>query len=311
MPLVPMKQLLNEATKGGYGVGAFNVNNMEQIQAIMEACSETQSPVIIQASKGALEYSNLVYLKKLMEAALIENPEIPIVMHLDHGSSLDWCKRAIELGFTSVMIDASLEEDGKTIASSRFGDISLQARFLLLSGFDLGDLELLLGAARGRDLDDLVHLASDERRADRRLARKLAAFEIGLGRSHDLELARRAGVLVLDVHDRAESDLSGVSAALFDHGRTAEPLFEQRDLLFDLGLLVLGVVVFGVLCDITEVAGLTDALGYVATAHGCEVLDLFLELFQTFRGNFRLAAHWHQPLLGSPGKLLPAQQITP
>ncbi|MCP4643696.1 MAG: fructose-bisphosphate aldolase class II, partial [bacterium] len=114
MPLVPMRQILDEAAKGGYGVGAFNVNNMEQIQAIMEAASQTKSPVIIQASRGALKYSKMVYLKKLMEAACEENPDIPVSMHLDHGNSLETCKEAIELGFTSVMIDGSLAEDGKT-----------------------------------------------------------------------------------------------------------------------------------------------------------------------------------------------------
>jgi len=117
MPLVPMRQVLEEAAKGTYGVGAFNVNNMEQIQAIVEAAKQTHSPVIIQASRGALKYSRMIYLRNLILAAAEECPEIPIVMHLDHGNSLKTCKEAIALGFTSVMIDASLTEDGKTIAS--------------------------------------------------------------------------------------------------------------------------------------------------------------------------------------------------
>lgn len=114
MPLVSMRQLLDEAAKGGYGVGAFNVNNMEQIQAIMEAANETNSPVIIQASRGALKYSRMIYLKKLMEAAVTEYPHIPVAMHLDHGNSIATLKQAIDLGFTSVMMDGSLGEDGKT-----------------------------------------------------------------------------------------------------------------------------------------------------------------------------------------------------
>lgn len=114
MALVPAKQILDEALKKGYGVGAFNVNNMEQIQAIMEAAQETKSPVIIQASRGALKYSNFTYLGYLMKAAVIENPDIPVAMHLDHGNSLESAKKAIELGFSSVMIDGSLMEDGKT-----------------------------------------------------------------------------------------------------------------------------------------------------------------------------------------------------
>jgi len=114
MSLVPMKQILEEARKKQYGVGAYNVNNMEQIQAIMAAAQVTQSPVIIQASRGALKYSNFTYLGYLMMAASKENPSIPIAMHLDHGNSLDTVKKAIDLGFTSVMIDGSLLEDGKT-----------------------------------------------------------------------------------------------------------------------------------------------------------------------------------------------------
>ncbi|MDR0486483.1 MAG: class II fructose-1,6-bisphosphate aldolase [Elusimicrobiota bacterium] len=114
MALVSGKQILDEAKKGKYGVGAYNVNNMEQIQAIMSAAKETKSPVIIQASRGALKYSNFTYLGYLMKAAVIENPDIPTAMHLDHGNSLESAIKAIELGFSSVMIDGSLLEDGKT-----------------------------------------------------------------------------------------------------------------------------------------------------------------------------------------------------
>jgi fructose-bisphosphate aldolase class II len=114
MPLVTMRQLLDEAAKGGYGVGAFNVNNMEQIQAIMEAARETKSPTIVQASRGARAYSNDNFLYHLMLAASELYPEIPMVLHLDHGNSFETCKSAIELGFTSVMMDGSLMPDGKT-----------------------------------------------------------------------------------------------------------------------------------------------------------------------------------------------------
>ncbi len=117
MPLVSMRQLLDEAAKKGYGVGAFNVNNMEQIQAIMEAARETESPVIIQASRGARSYSQDRFLYHLMLAATELYPEIPVVLHLDHGNSPATCKSAIEMGFTSVMMDGSLLEDGKTPSS--------------------------------------------------------------------------------------------------------------------------------------------------------------------------------------------------
>src|SRR6185437_8113639 len=114
MPLVSMRQLLDEAAKGGYGVGAFNVNNMEQIQAIMGAAKETNSPVIIQASRGARQFAEDRYLFHLILAASELHPDIPIAMHQDHGNSFETCKSAISLGFTSVMMDGSLKEDGKT-----------------------------------------------------------------------------------------------------------------------------------------------------------------------------------------------------
>jgi len=117
MPLVSMRQLLDEAAKGGYGVGAFNVNDMEQIQAIMEAAKETKSPVIVQASRGARKFAQDNYLYHLMLAASELYPEIPLVLHQDHGNSFETCKSAIDLGFTSVMMDGSLSADGKTPAS--------------------------------------------------------------------------------------------------------------------------------------------------------------------------------------------------
>jgi fructose-bisphosphate aldolase, class II len=114
MPLVSTRQLLDEAAKGSYGVGAFNVNNMEQIQAIMEAARETKSPVIVQASRGARSYSQDKFLYHLMLAANELYPEIPMALHQDHGNSSETCKSAIDLGFTSVMMDGSLMPDGKT-----------------------------------------------------------------------------------------------------------------------------------------------------------------------------------------------------
>ncbi|CAN5191173.1 fructose-bisphosphate aldolase class II [soil metagenome] len=116
MALVTMRQLLDEAAKGGYGVGAFNVNNLEQVQAIMEAAKETGSPAIIQASRGARKYANDRFLYHLMQAAAEVYPEIPVALHQDHGNSPETCKSAIDLGFTSVMMDGSLMEDGKTPA---------------------------------------------------------------------------------------------------------------------------------------------------------------------------------------------------
>src|SRR5574344_281141 len=107
MALVSTKEMFEKAYDGGYAIGAFNVNNMEIVQGITEAAGELRSPVILQVSKGARAYANHTYLVKLVEAAVIENPEIPIALHLDHGDSFELCKSCIDGGFTSVMIDAS------------------------------------------------------------------------------------------------------------------------------------------------------------------------------------------------------------
>jgi len=120
MPLIPMRPLLDFAKQKNFGVAALNVNNMEQIQAIMEAARRTKSPVIIQASRGARKYTNDLFLSYLMKAAAELYPEIPIVMHQDHGNSPETCIGAIRLGFTSVMMDGSLNDDGKTPSSYEY-----------------------------------------------------------------------------------------------------------------------------------------------------------------------------------------------
>jgi len=109
-----MRQILEEAEKKGYGVGAFNVNNMEQLQAIINAAENKKAPVILQISRGALQYSEKEYLVAMIRVAVEKHPDIPVAMHLDHGPNLELAKEVIALGFTSVMIDGSLEEDGKT-----------------------------------------------------------------------------------------------------------------------------------------------------------------------------------------------------
>lgn len=117
MALVSMRQLLDHAAEHGYGIPAFNVNNLEQVQAIMEAADQTSSPVIMQASAGARKYAGEGFLKYLIQAAVSSYPHIPVVMHQDHGQSPDVCRGAIGLGFSSVMMDGSLMSDGKTISS--------------------------------------------------------------------------------------------------------------------------------------------------------------------------------------------------
>jgi fructose-bisphosphate aldolase class II len=191
MPLVPMKQVLEEAAKGGYGVGAFNVNNMEQIQAIMRAADETKSPVIVQASRGALKYSDMVFLRHLMLAAVEKYPHLKLVMHLDHGNSLETCKTAIELGFTSVMIDASLDEDGKTIATYEYNvetsrkvveyaherGVTVEAELGALGGIEDGH-----GA--GLAADDTAHLTDPDQVVDFVTKTGCDCLAVAIGTSH-------------------------------------------------------------------------------------------------------------------------------
>ena len=119
MALVTTTEMFRKAYDGGYAVGAFNVNNMEIVQAITEACREENAPVILQVSKGARAYANHTYLVKLVEAAVLECPNIPIALHLDHGDSYELCKSCIDGGFTSVMIDASSKSFEENIALTK------------------------------------------------------------------------------------------------------------------------------------------------------------------------------------------------
>ncbi len=127
MPLVSMRQLLDHAAEHGYGLPAFNVNNLEQIQAILEAARAVDSPAIIQASAGARKYAGEPFLRHLMLAALEAYPEIPVVMHQDHGASPAVCVRSIRTGFSSVMMDGSLREDAKTPSTYEY-NVAVTAR---------------------------------------------------------------------------------------------------------------------------------------------------------------------------------------
>jgi fructose-bisphosphate aldolase class II len=186
MPLVSMRQLLDEAARGGYGVGAFNVNNMEQIQAIMEAARATSSPVIIQASRGARSYTNDRFLWHLMQAAVELYPEIPVALHLDHGNSPETCRSAIELGFTSVMMDGSLEADGKTPASYDY-NVAVTREVVELAharGVTVeGELGTLGGIEDGHGSGE-VHLTDPAQAVDFVEQTGIDALAVAIGTSH-------------------------------------------------------------------------------------------------------------------------------
>ncbi len=144
MALVNSKKMFEQAYKNGYAIGAFNVNNMEIVQGITEACKEENAPVILQVSKGARAYANHTYLVKLVEAAVLECPEIPIVLHLDHGPDFETCKACIDGGFTSVMIDGSHLPFEENIALTKkvvdyAHDVAARGRYITVEG-ELGTL---------------------------------------------------------------------------------------------------------------------------------------------------------------------------
>ncbi|MBU0719500.1 MAG: fructose-bisphosphate aldolase class II [Planctomycetes bacterium] len=192
MPLVPMRVLLDHAAENDYGLAAFNVNNMEQIQAIMAAAKQTDSPVIIQASRGARSYTDDAYLRHLMLAAAELHPRIPIAMHLDHGNSRETCVSAIAQGFTSVMMDGSLEADGKTPASFEYNveitrsvvdaahprGVTVEGELGCLGGVEDGH-----GA--GMDANEALNHLTDPAQAEEFVARtEVDALAVAIGTSH-------------------------------------------------------------------------------------------------------------------------------
>lgn len=198
MPLVPLRMVLDFAAENDFGVAAFNVNNMEQIQAIMEAAKETDSPVIVQASRGARSYSQDNYLRHLMLAAAELYPQIPVVMHQDHGNSPATCQSAIENGFTSVMMDGSLKEDGKTPADYDYNvrvtrevvkmaharGVSVEGELGCLGSLESGEGEAEDGhGAEGRLSHD--QLLTDPEEAARFVAEtNVDALAVAIGTSH-------------------------------------------------------------------------------------------------------------------------------
>ncbi len=192
MSLVSMRQLLDHAAENGYGVAAFNVNNMEQIQAIMEAARETQSPVIVQASRGARSYTNDNVLRHLMLAAAELYPEIPVAMHQDHGNGPQTCYSAISQGFTSVMMDGSLMPDAKTPATYEYNVETTKKVVEVAHAIGVtveGELGTLGGIEDGHGAglsqkEALEHLTDPDQAVEFVKATKVDALAVAIGTSH-------------------------------------------------------------------------------------------------------------------------------
>ena len=198
MALVSMRELLDHAAEHSYGIPAFNVNNLEQVQAVMEAAKETGAPVILQASAGARKYAGESFIKHLIAAAVEAYPSIPLVMHQDHGQNPGVCEGAINLGFSSVMMDGSLEGDGKTIASYEY-NIEVTKKVVAMAHRTgvtvegelgcLGSLETMKGDKEdGHGTDATMTreqlLTDPEQAADFVKQTQLDALAIAIGTSH-------------------------------------------------------------------------------------------------------------------------------
>ncbi len=198
MALVSMRELLDHAAVNGYGIPAFNVNNLEQVQAVMSAADEVGAPVILQASAGARKYAGEAFIKHLISAAIESYPHIPLVMHQDHGQSPDVCQGAINLGFSSVMMDGSLMADGKSIASYDYNvdvtrkvvdmahatGVTVEGELGCLGSLETmrGDKEDGHGTEATMTMDQL--LTDPEQAADFVRRTQLDALAIAIGTSH-------------------------------------------------------------------------------------------------------------------------------
>jgi len=198
MPLVSMRQLLDHAAENNYGLPAFNVNNLEQVQAIMQAADEVNAPVIMQASAGARKYAGEHFLRHLIEAAVEAYPHIPVVMHQDHGQSPAICKAAIDLNFSSVMMDGSLKEDGKTPSDYEYNvdvtrkvvqmahalGVTVEGELGCLGSLETGEAGEEDGIGAEGKLDHSMLLTDPEQAADFVKATQLDALAIAIGTSH-------------------------------------------------------------------------------------------------------------------------------
>jgi fructose-bisphosphate aldolase, class II len=238
MALVSMRQLLDHAAENGYGVAAFNVNNMEQIQAIMEAAHEADSPVILQGSAGARKYAGEAFLRKLVEAAVETWPHVPVAMHQDHGATPAVCERAIRSGFTSVMMDGSLREDAKTPATFEYNvdvtrrvaetahwvGVTVEGELGVLGSLESGEAgdEDGVGAAGKISRDQL--LTDPDQAAEFVRETQVDALAIAIGTSHGAyKFTRKPTGDILAIDRVKEIHARIPNTALVMHGSSSVP----------------------------------------------------------------------------------------
>jgi fructose-bisphosphate aldolase class II len=238
MALISMRQLLDHAAEHGYGVPAFNVNNLEQTRAIMEAADETNSPVIMQASAGARKYAGAPFLRAMMEAAMNEFPHIPVVVHQDHGTSPAVCQRSIQLGFSSVMMDGSLGTDGKTpmdyaynvevtrqaVEMAHACGVSVEGELGCLGSLETGQAGEEDGIGAEGTLSHDQMLTDPEEAADFVKATDVDALAIACGTSHGAyKFTRPPTGDILDINRIKEINARIPNTHLVMHGSSSVP----------------------------------------------------------------------------------------
>ncbi len=245
MALISLRQLLDHAAEHGYGVPAFNVNNLEQMRAIMEAADETDSPVIVQASAGARKYAGAPFLRHLILAAIEEWPHIPVVMHQDHGTSAAVCQRSIQLGFSSVMMDGSLGEDMKTPASYDYNvaitrrvteaahsvGASVEGELGVLGSLETGEAGVEDGSGAEGKLSHDQLLTDPDQAVDFVAQTKVDALAIACGTSHGAyKFSRKPDGDILSMETIAAIHAKLPDTHLVMHGSSSVPQ-ELQDLI--------------------------------------------------------------------------------
>ena len=252
MPLISMRQLLDHAAENDYGVPAFNVNNLEQIRAIMEGAQHMNSPVIVQASAGARKYAGAIFIKNMMQAAVDEFPKIPIVMHQDHGGTPEECNECIKLGFTSVMMDGSLLSDQKTPSNFEYNvkvtretvkiahskGVSVEGELGCLGSLETGMGEKEDGVGAEGVLSHSQLLTDPQEAADFVDKTRVDCLAIAIGTSHGAyKFSRKpdGDILAMNVIEEIHSKIPDTHLVM--HGSSSVPQYLQ-DLINQNGCLL-------------------------------------------------------------------------
>ena len=293
MALVSLRQVLDHAAEHGYGVPAFNVNNLEQIQAIMQAADETDSPVILQASAGARKYAGEAFLRHMVEAAIESYPHLPVIMHQDHGGSPAVCQASIRSGFSSVMMDGSLQEDMKTPASYEYNvditrrvvemahpiGVSVEGELGCLGSLETGTAGEEDGSGAEGVMSHDMLLTDPDQAADFVAKTQVDALAIAIGTSHGAyKFSRKptGDILAIDLIKRIHARIPNTHLVM--HGSSSVPQ-EWLQIIRDNG------------GNIKETYGVPVEEIQQGIKHGVRKINIDTDIRLAMTGAMRLAMH--------------------